>query len=608
MLTELSVSELGERFRRREVTPTEAAVAYLGRIDAVDGEVRAFLTVTREQALAQAAAADARFHAGQPRGPLDGVPVALKDLFCTRGVRTTSGSKILERFVPPYDATVVARLIEAGAVVLGKVNMDEFAMGSSTEHSGFFTTRNPWDVDRVPGGSSGGAAAAVAAGMAAASLGTDTGGSIRQPAAFCGIVGFKPTYGRVSRYGVVAFASSLDQVGPFARTVEDVALMLQVIAGADPMDSTAVATPVPDYRAELGRGIEGLRIGIPTEYFIDGMSPEVESAVRAAIATLERLGARTEPSRCRTPSTGSPRTTSSRPRRRPRTSPATTGSSTACGRTGGKDLIDLYTKTRAAGFGDEVKRRIMLGTYALSAGYYDAYYGRAQKVRTLVRRDFQEAFERVDLIAAPTTPGVAFKLGERADPLSMYLNDVLTIPVNLAGLPGISVPAGFTGGGLPIGLQLIGRAFDEATVLRAAHAYERATDWHTRGRPRQPRGQTSERTGRERGRVRDGHRARGARAARDGDQDVLRLRDGLRRRAEHPDLSRLSGHAGLAAGHQPARHRVRHQDVAGPRLRGERAEPLRAEALLLPGHAEELPDQPVRGAARRARPARDRVG
>ena len=295
MLTELSLFELGERFRRREATPTQAAVAYLGRIDAVDGEVRAFLTVTRERALAQAAAADARFHAGQSRGPLDGVPVALKDLFCTRGVRTTSGSKILERFVPPYDATVVARLDEAGAVVLGKLNMDEFAMGSSTEHSGFFTTRNPWDLDRVPGGSSGGASAAVAAGMAAASLGTDTGGSIRQPAAFCGTVGFKPTYGRVSRYGVIAFASSLDQVGPFARTVEDAALMLQVIAGADPMDSTAVATPVPDYRAELGRGIEGLRIGIPTEYFIDGMSPEVESAVRAAIATLERLGARTEP-------------------------------------------------------------------------------------------------------------------------------------------------------------------------------------------------------------------------------------------------------------------------------------------------------------------------
>ena len=534
MLTELSVSELGERFRRREVTPTEAAVAYLGRIDAVDGEVRAFLTVTREHALAQAAAADARFHAGQPRGPLDGVPVALKDLFCTRGIRTTSGSKILERFVPPYDATVVARLIEAGAVVLGKVNMDEFAMGSSTEHSGFFTTRNPWDVDRVPGGSSGGAAAAVAAGMAAASLGTDTGGSIRQPAAFCGTVGLKPTYGRVSRYGVIAFASSLDQVGPFARTVEDVALMLQVIAGADPMDSTAVATPVPDYRAELGRGIEGLRIGIPTEYFIDGMSPEVESAVRAAIATLERLGARTEPVSLPHTEYGLAAYYVIAPAEASSNLARYDGVKYGLRAAGGKDLIDMYAKTRAAGFGDEVKRRIMLGTYALSAGYYDAYYGRALKVRTLVRRDFEDAFERVDLIAAPTTPGVAFKLGEKADPLSMYLNDVLTIPVNLAGLPGISVPAGFTGGGLPIGLQLIGRAFDEATVLRAAHAYERATDWHTRRPSLGPTWTTSERTGRERGRVRDRHRARGARAARDGDQDVLRLRDGLRRRRPIP--------------------------------------------------------------------------
>jgi aspartyl-tRNA(Asn)/glutamyl-tRNA(Gln) amidotransferase subunit A len=480
VLTELSLSELGERFRRREVTPTEATLAYLGRIDAVDGEVRAFLTVTRERALAQAAAADTRFSDGQPRGPLDGVPVALKDVLCTRGIRTTSGSKILERFVPPYDATVVARLIEAGAVVLGKVNMDEFAMGSSTEHSGFFTTRNPWDVDRVPGGSSGGAAAAVAAGMAAASLGTDTGGSIRQPAAFCGTVGFKPTYGRVSRYGVIAFASSLDQVGPFARTVEDVALMLQVIAGADPMDSTAVATPVPDYRAELGRGIEGLRIGIPTEYFIDGMSPEVESAVRAAIATLERLGARTEPVSLPHTEYGLAAYYVIAPAEASSNLARYDGVKYGLRAPGGKDLIDMYAKTRAAGFGDEVKRRIMLGTYALSAGYYDAYYGRALKVRTLVRRDFQDAFERVNLIAAPTTPGVAFKLGEKADPLSMYLNDVLTIPVNLAGLPGISVPAGFTGGGLPIGLQLIGRAFDEATVLRAAHAYERATDWHTR--------------------------------------------------------------------------------------------------------------------------------
>ncbi len=480
MLTALSVRELGERFRRREVSATEAAQAYLARIDALDGKVRAFLTVTREQALAQAAAADTRFRSEQARGPLDGVPVALKDLFCTRGVRTTAGSKILDNFVPPYDATVVARLVQAGAVLLGKLNMDEFAMGSSTEHSGFFTTRNPWDIDRVPGGSSGGASAAVVAGMAAASLGTDTGGSIRQPAAFCGAVGLKPTYGRVSRHGVVAFASSLDQVGPFARTVEDVALVLRVIAGADPMDSTAVATPVPDYQAELARGVEGLRIGIPTEYFIDGMDPEVESAVRTAIAILEKLGARTQPVSLPHTEYGLAAYYVIAPAEASSNLARYDGVKYGLRAPGGKDLIDMYAKTRAAGFGDEVKRRVMLGTYALSAGYYDAYYGRAQKVRTLVRRDFQQAFERVDLIAAPTTPGVAFKLGEKADPLSMYLNDVLTIPVNLAGLPGISVPAGFTGGGLPIGLQLIGPAFGEATVLRAAHAYERATDWHTR--------------------------------------------------------------------------------------------------------------------------------
>ncbi len=480
MLTELSLVELGARLRAGVVTPTQAAEAYLARIEALDGEVRAFLTVTRERALVQAAAADARFRSGSPRGPLDGIPIALKDVLCTRGIRTTCGSRILEGFTPPYDATVVARLFEAGAVVLGKLNMDEFAMGSSTEHSGFFATRNPWDLDRVPGGSSGGAAAAVAAGLAGATLGTDTGGSIRQPAAFCGTVGLKPTYGRVSRYGLIAFASSLDQIGPFARSVEDVALVLQVIAGADPMDSTSVSAPVPDYRAELARGIDGLRIGIPDEYFIEGMDPEVESAVRAAIRTLETLGARTE--RVSLPHTEyglaayyliAPAEASSNLARYD-------GVKYGLRAPGGRDLIDMYSRTRAAGFGDEVKRRIMLGTYALSAGYYDAYYGKAQRVRTLLRRDFQQAFERVDVIAAPTTPGVAFKFGEKTEPLQMYLNDVFAVPVNLAGLPGLSVPAGFTGAGLPVGLQLIGRAFDEAAVLRAGHAYERATNWHAR--------------------------------------------------------------------------------------------------------------------------------
>jgi len=480
ILTELSLVELGMRFRAGEVTPTQAAEAYLARIEALDGEVRAFLTVTRERALAQAAAADARFRSGSPRGPLDGIPIALKDVLCTRGIRTTCGSRILEGFTPPYDATVVKRLLEAGAVVLGKLNMDEFAMGSSTEHSGFFATRNPWDLDRVPGGSSGGAAAAVAAGLAGATLGTDTGGSIRQPAAFCGTVGLKPTYGRVSRYGLIAFASSLDQIGPFARSVEDAALVLQVIAGADPMDSTSVNAPVPDYRAELARGIDGLRIGIPDEYFIEGMDPEVESAVRAAIGTIETLGARTE--RVSLPHTEyglaayyliAPAEASSNLARYD-------GVKYGLRAPGGRDLIDMYSRTRAAGFGDEVKRRIMLGTYALSAGYYDAYYGKAQRVRTLLRRDFQQAFERVDVIAAPTTPGVAFKFGEKTEPLQMYLNDVFAVPVNLAGLPGLSVPAGFTEAGLPVGLQLIGRAFDEAAVLRAGHAYERATTWHAR--------------------------------------------------------------------------------------------------------------------------------
>jgi len=483
MLAPLTAHELGARYRSGVATPTEAVTEYLARIEGLDRHVHAFLTVTRDDALREAALADARFKAGTPRGPLDGVPVALKDVFCTRGVRTTCGSRILDDFVPPYDATVVTRLRAAGAVLLGKLNMDEFAMGSSTEHSAFFTTRNPWDLARVPGGSSGGAAAVVAADLAALSLGTDTGGSIRQPAAFCGVLGMKPTYGRVSRYGLIAFASSLDQVGPLAKDVEDAALMLEAIAGADPMDSTAVDVPVPDYRAALGQGIEGMRIGVPAEYFMDGMDPEVERAVREAIASLEKLGARTEP--VSLPHTGyglaayyviAPAEASSNLARYD-------GVKYGLRAAGARDLIDMYSKTRAAGFGNEVKRRVMLGTYVLSAGYHDAYYGQAQKVRTLVRRDFEQAFARVDLLVAPTTPGVAFKLGEKEDPLQMYLNDIFTIPVNLAGLPGVSIPGGFTQAGLPIGLQLIGRAFDEATLLRAAHAYQQATAWHTRKPP-----------------------------------------------------------------------------------------------------------------------------
>jgi aspartyl-tRNA(Asn)/glutamyl-tRNA(Gln) amidotransferase subunit A len=480
VLASLTAHELAARYRGGAATPTQAVAEHLARIERLDPQVRAFLTVTREEALRAAALADARLEAGAPLGPLDGVPVALKDVFCTRGVRTTCGSKILEGFVPPYDATVVARLRAAGAVVLGKLNMDEFAMGSSTEHSGFVTTRNPWDLARVPGGSSGGASAAVAAGLATLSLGTDTGGSIRQPAAFCGVLGMKPTYGRVSRYGLIAFASSLDQVGPFARDVEDAAVLLQTIAGADPMDSTAVDVPVPDYRASLGQGIEGMKIGVPAEYFIDGMDPEVERAVREAIVTLEKLGARAEPVSLPHSEYGLAAYYVIAPAEASSNLARYDGVKYGLRAGGARDVIEMYSKTRAAGFGAEVKRRVMLGTYALSAGYYDAYYGQAQKVRTLVRRDFEQAFARVDLIVAPTTPGVAFKMGEKEDPLQMYLNDIFTIPVNLSGLPGLSIPAGFTQTGLPIGLQLIGRAFDEATLLRAAHAYESVTSWHRR--------------------------------------------------------------------------------------------------------------------------------
>ena len=473
------IHELTDAYRRGELTPTAVAEAYLARIGALDGRVGAYLTVVREQALATARESEHRWRAGKPLGPLDGVPLALKDVLCTRGVRTTCGSKMLETFVPPYDATVVERLRAAGAVILGKTNMDEFAMGSSTEHSAFHPTRNPWDLARVPGGSSGGSAAAVAGGLAAGSFGSDTGGSIRQPAAFCGVVGMKPTYGRVSRYGLVALASSLDQIGPFAQDVRDAALLLGVVAGHDRRDATSIAAPVPDYIAELPKGVAGLTLGLPDEYFIDGMDPDVERAVREAIEVLKGLGAQVE--RVSLPTT--------------RHSlaayylilPAEASSNLARYdgvkfglRVPGRDLVEMESRTRAAGFGAEVKRRIMLGTYALSAGYYDAYYGKAQSVRTLVRREFAAAFARVDLIVAPTTPNVAFKHGEKEDPLSMYLNDIFTIPGNLSGIPGVSVPCGFSVAGLPIGLQVLGRPLDEARVLRAAYAYEQATPWRGR--------------------------------------------------------------------------------------------------------------------------------
>jgi aspartyl-tRNA(Asn)/glutamyl-tRNA(Gln) amidotransferase subunit A len=415
---------------------------------------------------------------------LAGIPLAIKDVICTKGVRTTCASKMLESYEPPYDATVIRRLKAQEAVLLGKTNMDEFAMGSSTENSSFFRTRNPWALDHVPGGSSGGSAAAVAADLCAAALGSDTGGSIRQPASFCGIAGLKPTYGRVSRYGLVAFASSLDQIGPFAKDIHDCAMLLHAIAGHDPCDSTSANLPVPDYSSALTGDVRGVRIGIPDDYFIEGMDPEVEAAIWTAIRTLKDLGATQE--KVLLPHTPYAIATYY--------IVATAEASSNLGRYDGvrygyrttrpTDLLEMYQRSRREGFGPEVKRRIMLGTYALSAGYYDAYYLKAQKVRTLIRRDFERAFEQCDVIATPTSPTPPFKFGEKTeDPLQMYLSDIFTISVNLAGLPGISIPCGFTKAGLPIGLQLIGKPFDEATILKVAHAYEQATDWHRRKPP-----------------------------------------------------------------------------------------------------------------------------
>jgi len=482
-LHELTIREAGQRLRRGEISSTELAAAMIDRIVAVDNDVRAYLTLTPDLAMEQARAADRRLAEARRSGddalpPLLGIPLAIKDVLCTAGVPTTCGSRILEDFVPPYDATVVARLKDAGFVMLGKTNTDEFAMGSSTENSAFFTTHNPWDLSRVPGGSSGGSAAAVAAGEALGALGTDTGGSVRQPAALCGVVGLKPTYGRVSRYGLVAFASSLDQAGPLARTVADAALLLGAIAGHDPQDATSSPRPVPDYAAALGGDIKGLRVGVPREYFVPGMEPGVEAAVRQALADLEALGAGVE-------EVSLPHTEYALPvyyliapaeasANLARYDGVKYGYSAPAG-----ELWEMYKRTRGQGFGAEVKRRIMLGTYALSAGYYDAYYLKAQKVRTLIRQDFERAFERVDVVVAPTSPTVAFPIGARADdPLQMYLSDVLTLSLNLAGLCGISVPCGFSNG-LPVGMQVFGRPYDEATILRVAHAYEQATPWHT---------------------------------------------------------------------------------------------------------------------------------
>ncbi|MBS1819964.1 MAG: Asp-tRNA(Asn)/Glu-tRNA(Gln) amidotransferase subunit GatA [Acidobacteria bacterium] len=463
----------------------EVCTEALARIEAHNPQLNAFNTVTRDEALAQARAVDAR--ADRRSLPLAGVPVAVKDNLCTRGIRTTASSRILERFVPPYDATVVARLQAAGAVVVGKANCDEFAMGSSNENSAFGPARNPWATDRIPGGSSGGSAVAVAAGMSPLALGSDTGGSIRQPAALCGLVGLKPTYGRVSRYGLLAFASSLDQVGPFTRTVEDAAIALSVLAGHDPADATSAPEPVADYVAALGRSATGLRIGVPRTLVHQGVDEEVARAFDEALEVYVRAGATLVDIELPSASAAIPVyylvATAEASSNLARYDGVRYGfRAKAEGGPGAQDdLRTMYGRTRDEGFGAEVKRRIMLGTYVLSAGYYDAYYLKAQQVRTLIRRDYEHAFESVDVVAMPTSPTPAFRIGERvADPLQMYLADIFTVSANLAGLPAISIPCGFTSGSLPIGLQLTGRVFDESTLLAAAHAYERETSWTSR--------------------------------------------------------------------------------------------------------------------------------
>jgi aspartyl-tRNA(Asn)/glutamyl-tRNA(Gln) amidotransferase subunit A len=460
----------------------ELTRAVLGRIEAIDGRLRAYLHTLPGPALESAAAADRRRAQGEDL-PLLGIPLAIKDVLCTQGAETTCGSRILKGFIPPFDATAVARLRQAGMVLLGKTNLDEFAMGSSTENSGYFTTHNPWDLERVPGGSSGGSAAAVAADECLGALGTDTGGSVRQPAGFCGVAGLKPTYGRVSRYGLVAFASSFDQAGPLGKDVTDCALLLGVIAGHDPQDATSADLPVPDYAAALQPDVRGMRLGVPQEYFIEGMQPEVERAVREALEVYRGLGAEVV-------EVSMPHTEYALPVYY-LLAPAEASANLA--RYDGvkygysapqpADIWDTYKRTREQGFGPEVKRRIMLGTYALSAGYYDAYYLKAQKVRTLIKQDFDRAYERCDALIVPTAPTTAFRIGEKADdPLQMYLSDIFTLSVNLAGVCGISIPCGLAGG-LPVGMQVLGNAYDEATILRVAYAYEQATDWHLRKPP-----------------------------------------------------------------------------------------------------------------------------
>jgi aspartyl-tRNA(Asn)/glutamyl-tRNA(Gln) amidotransferase subunit A len=474
-LNALTIEAARAGVQARETTATSLAEAFYAKIETTDGEIGAYLTLSKDRALEQAARMDSLAAKGDELPPLGGVPVGIKDVMVTRGVRTTAGSKILANYIPPYDCTAVARMEAAGAVVLGKLNCDEFAMGSSNENSAWRPVRNPRDRSRVPGGSSGGSAAALAADMAVATLGSDTGGSIRQPASFCGVVGLMPTYGRVSRYGLIAFASSLDRIGPLTKTVRDAAIVLRSIAGRDPMDATAAEVSVPDYVAELEKPVRGLKLGVAEEYFGEGLDSEVRKSVEAAIQKLATSG-------CEIVPVSLPHTEYAIPTYY---IVATAEASSNLARFDGvrygyrardaRTLSEMYRRSRDQGFGAEVKRRIMLGTYALSAGYYDAYYLKAQRVRTLLVRDFEEAFKKVDAIVTPTSPTAAFKLGEKVDdPLSMYLADIFTVTADLAGLPGISVPCGETKENLPVGLQILGKHFDEATILRVAHAYEQA--------------------------------------------------------------------------------------------------------------------------------------
>ncbi len=463
----------------KEITSLELTEAVLARIDEVEGDVQAYLTVTRDEAIAQAKAVDEKIAKGEELAFLEGIPGAIKDNICTKGVKTTCASKILQKFVPPYDATVVQKLAAQNPVVLGKTNLDEFAMGGSTENSAFHPTHNPWNTDCVPGGSSGGSAAAVAAGTAVWALGSDTGGSIRQPASFCGVVGMKPTYGRVSRYGLVAYASSLDQIGPITKDVTDCANILNIIAGRDEMDSTSLDKEVPDYTKSLVQDVKGLKIGLPKEYFVKGMDPEVEGAVKAAVKQLESLGA--EVVEISLPNTDyaistyyliAPAEAATNLARYDGVSYGERAEDAA-------DLVEMMTKTRSQYLGEEVKRRIMIGNYALSAGYYDAYYLKALKVRRLVKEDYDKAFKEVDVIICPAAPSVAYKIGEKIDnPLEMYLQDACTVPLNLAGLPGISVPCGYNKDKMPIGMQIIGKALDEETLIRVAYTYEQSQSYH----------------------------------------------------------------------------------------------------------------------------------